>query len=227
LSVFAQDKIPQILTKQLLCENKSVHFAHVVNLRSRQGTISDTSGVFSMPVLLNDTLRISAVGFYTKLLPVTDSLLSSLNMRIEIIKQIIQLQDVDIKGLSWKQFKKEIIEMELPFDPMQNYIANNFVDAQQRWMREPPPMTSGIVFTYTTNLGKQREKIRELEQIRQEEKVIERKFNMELIKKVSGLSGEKLEKFGKTCRFEHYWLLYSTEYEIIMRIKWKLKLFKN
>jgi hypothetical protein len=70
--------------------------AHILSEISYYGTTSDTNGKFAMLVKQIDTLRISSVGFVTKLIPIYYDSVDVNNFNIIMEKDTVMLQEVDI-----------------------------------------------------------------------------------------------------------------------------------
>ena len=92
--------------------------AHILSELSYYGTTSDSDGRFSMLIRNNDTLRISNVGFVTKLLPINYDSINFNNYLIMMEKDTIMLQEVDVfPYLDYNTVKKIVSEIpvEKPF----------------------------------------------------------------------------------------------------------------
>ena len=70
--------------------------AHILSEISYYGTTSDTNGKFAMLVKKIDTLRISSVGFVTKLIPIYYDSVDVNNFNIIMEKDTVMLQEIDI-----------------------------------------------------------------------------------------------------------------------------------
>ncbi|WKX77236.1 hypothetical protein [Zobellia laminariae] len=63
----------------------------IVNLNSKESTITDSSGLFTIEVRLRDSLRIMAVQYLKKEIVITDSIFNENFVAINLIENIINL----------------------------------------------------------------------------------------------------------------------------------------
>ena len=69
---------------------------HILSEVSYYGTTSDFNGRFSMLIRNNDTLRISSVGFVTKIISVDYDSINTNNFEIVMQRDTIMLQEIDV-----------------------------------------------------------------------------------------------------------------------------------
>ena len=70
--------------------------AHILSELSHYGTISDLNGKFQIPIRKNDTLRISSVGFVTKIIDVNCDIIDLNDFEILMERDTVMLQEVDV-----------------------------------------------------------------------------------------------------------------------------------
>src|SRR4030043_503750 len=58
-------------------DHEPVQFAHIINVTTGHGNISDTLGYFTILVQRSDLISISAIGYYNYSFQIADSLLTS------------------------------------------------------------------------------------------------------------------------------------------------------
>ena len=81
LTSYAQDTIKKVSKVQLrgrvtsITDKKPLESAHILNLNSVEGTITNSKGLFSIPAVANDTILISYIGFQSIKLKITNDLL--------------------------------------------------------------------------------------------------------------------------------------------------------
>ncbi|WP_214612025.1 carboxypeptidase-like regulatory domain-containing protein [Zobellia barbeyronii] len=68
----------------------------IVNLNSKESTITDSSGLFTIEVRLRDSLRIMAVQYLKKEIVITDSIFNENFVAINLIENIINLNEVTV-----------------------------------------------------------------------------------------------------------------------------------
>jgi hypothetical protein len=97
LSLKAQNKYFPIKGSIVSADSLSpIPDAHILSEISYYGTTSDTNGKFAMLVKQIDTLRISSVGFVTKLIPIYYDSVDVNNFNIIMEKDTVMLQEIDI-----------------------------------------------------------------------------------------------------------------------------------
>ena len=69
---------------------------HILSELSHYGTTSDLDGKFQIPIRKNDTLRISSVGFVTKIIAVSYDAIDANNFEILMERDTLMLQEVDV-----------------------------------------------------------------------------------------------------------------------------------
>ncbi len=69
---------------------------HILSEKSYYGATSDYDGKFSMLIRKNDSLRISSIGFVTKIISVDYDSINTNNFEITMERDTIMLQDVDV-----------------------------------------------------------------------------------------------------------------------------------
>lgn len=176
---------------------------HVINIKSHQGDVSDTLGIFLLPVHVSDTLLIRNIAFRDTLVAVTSILR---NRYIILQRKLYPLKEarVFVWGSSYNDFKEAFIEM-----PMQQTLGASMGFPQQDPEYVPMEMdekavksaallfTSPITFFYQNfnKRAKSARKVYWLERDRVKHEIFEGIVNAENLSEISGLSGPKLLEF--------------------------------
>ena len=80
-------------------ENKNVlSAAHVLNLNTVQGTITNDKGFFELPTRVNDTILVSYLGFSSIKVKVTNDLLKGNELEIALYEKPEEIKEVIIKS---------------------------------------------------------------------------------------------------------------------------------
>lgn len=205
-------------------ENNPIVFAHVVNKLRGHATITDSTGYFIIPVVYKDSLRISSIGFQTKLIFIKDrSSRDSLFHIIKMTKKTYDLATVNIYELRWQVFKAEFMEETVKEDKTAMRISNwmaHLVPSDELRMIFQASRGVGFSINYKTKADKSRKKVAEMEKKYQ---LIAPKYNDKMIKSITGLKDEEIYKFIEFCNFDDAFLMNATEYEIMeeILIRWK------
>jgi len=176
---------------------------HVINIRTNQGDVSDTLGIFQLLVVQSDTLLIRNIAFRDTLLTVASI---SRNRHIVIHRRYYELKEarVFVWGSSYTDFKEAFIGM-----PMQQTLAASMDLPQQDPEYVPTEMdekavrsaglllTSPITFFYQNfnKKAKSARKVYWMERNREKIEMFEAIVNGENLYVITGLSGPKLLEF--------------------------------
>ncbi len=119
ISSHAQNKYFPLRGRVISADSLSpIPNAHILSELSYYGTTSDFNGKFSMLIRNNDSLRISSIGFSTKVLNLNYDSIDVNNFEIILERDTIILQEIDIfPNLDYHTVKKIISEIpvEKPF----------------------------------------------------------------------------------------------------------------
>ncbi len=97
ISLHAQNKYFPLKGKVLSSDSLSpIPDVHILSEKSYYGATSDYDGKFSMLIRRNDSLRISSVGFVTKIISVYYDSINTNNFEITMERDTIMLQEIDV-----------------------------------------------------------------------------------------------------------------------------------
>ena len=118
-TLHAQNKYFPLKGKVLSSDSLSpIPDVHILSEKSYYGTTSDYDGKFSMLIRNNDSLRISSVGFVTKIISVDYDSINTNNFEITMERDTIMLQEIDVFPYLDNHRVEEIIRqipVEKPF----------------------------------------------------------------------------------------------------------------
>ncbi len=213
-----------LISGQVLNEtnNTPVPGVTISNTTAGKATASDGIGEFSIQVNQSDTLLFTALGFHNFSLPVSDSLLAVV-ARQDFIEVMLKEKSYELESVNViayrdaEAFKKAIIEVQLPEEETRQPIK---IPGSYDGPRKPP-QPSGPISFITQKIGKNarfEKKLREIKENYQRDKVVNSKFNRDLIAELTGLQDKQLDDFMLYCELEDKFLLTSTEYDILVAI---------
>jgi hypothetical protein len=213
------DNIFQYKGRVVDSENNPIAFAHVINLRRKNNTITDSSGYFRILVVVKDTLRITGIGFATKYIavdrkPISDTLTNT----IKLEKKVYDLPTVNVYELRWQIFKAEFMEQKVEEDKTSKRISSwmtNLVPSDELRLMFQGGRGVGFTIPYKSKAERSKRKVARLEK---KYAAISPKFNDKLITSLTGLQGKEIYKFLQYCNFNEEFLIQSSEYEIIIAI---------
>jgi len=76
----------------------SVESIHVLNTKTKKGTISNQYGLFKIPVAVNDTLVFEGIQFKIQKIVVTQKMINTKSFEVTLIQKINELAVVEIKN---------------------------------------------------------------------------------------------------------------------------------
>lgn len=201
---------------------KPVAFATIVNIKKSTAVLSDTAGYFHFTILKSDILKISAIGYRTANIIFSDSTYSKTKIyRIPLIEKTYEIAKVDIYQARWKDFEYEFANIDIKKDETQERIKDWFqsIISTQDLALITSAAAIGIPIYFKSKSEKQREIVAEFEKKDQEDRIIEKKFNKQIVAQITGLKIDETEKFIIYCNFNRLFLLSANEYEIATEIK--------
>ena len=131
-----------------------------------------------------------------------------------------QIANVDIYEARWKDFEFEFIHTEAEDTETKDKIEKWFhslIDPKELALLTASA-SIGIPINYKTKADKQRIKVEELKKRDAENKIIEMKYNPELVTELTGLNNTETIRFMRFCNFSREFLLYSNDYDIILEV---------
>lgn len=177
--------------------------SHVINMNTHQGSVTDSLGIFRMPVRTNDTLLIRNIAFHDALVPARILLLQ----RYVIMKRkYYQLEEARIFewGSTYGDFRRAIVQMPTPQTlgetmglPRQDpdYIP---FEMNEEVIKSPAFLISSPISFFYYNFSKAARSARKVYWLKKN-RLKQEKFDEILepanITAMTGLEGEKLLQF--------------------------------
>lgn len=200
--------------------DKPVSDAHIMNPGLSIGTTTDSLGFFTIYMRRNDSLIISVLA-HEKLHFVLPAFWPSTeyNKTIFIREISYMIDEVDIHGLgSYEQFKQKVLNARPPVPPEERtrqYINRMAAEEAVAWDK----VRVGFNFSMKTKEERSKKKLEKILAEIEKRKTIEKKFNMQIVGELTGLSGKELGKFMAYCNLPEDFLLVSSEYVILKAVK--------
>lgn len=225
---------PPLITGRIInCKNHyGVGYAQIYNESRRQGYITDSLGYFSSSVQIGDTIAILSLGYLSKVVVITDSLINS-RLVIRICPRSYPIEEVEVEmPRTYKQLKKAILAYQPEEFKVEGVPEGKPIDVPL--LLDTTYLKSGgfaifhpVSFLYYNLSKKEKTKRKAFYLQKQEEQrpAIEKKYNREIVKEFTGLEGDELTNFIGYCNFSHQFLYESTALEIIQAIDEKYKLY--
>lgn len=200
--------------------DKPIAFATVVKTAYSVGTISDTLGYFALPLRIGELVKISAIGFIPEYVYVRDSMVrqGTYFKNIKLQTEYYKLAEINIYDIRWQEFKKTILEMEIPDNRAE--IINEWVNSalSEDFVSGLRATTPGIPINLRSKYDKQRILVAHLESDKERQRKANRKVYY-LANRYTGLKDKELMRFVNFCRFSTDYILSNNDYDITIRIK--------
>jgi hypothetical protein len=201
-----------------------VPLATIVNKNRQFTALSDTAGVFSMDAGRSDTLYISTIGFYPISVIVSDTL--TWQMRIPEIKlknKVYELASFSItEKPTYQQFKHKILQDVLPRVQDLKSEKTKIAPIIRRKVDPIPEYgISGALTALYMAFSKEGEGVRRAEKakdVKITNRIINPKYNREIINSITGLSGNVLEEFMVFCQPSDVFLRSANDYDIYKEV---------
>jgi hypothetical protein len=213
-----------------------IPLVHIYNERTHKTGVSDTIGNFRLKVKNGDTLVFSAIGYFLKTIYITDSLLREETVLIELSPRIYKISEATVYALgTYEQFKQKVLALKLPetkTDKLRKYLRDlsKKTGKEVKYQQEMDKLTQGGVLFSVPILSPEEKEMIKLKKILEKEKVqkiINEKFNREIVADLTGLKEEDLTEFIVFCNFSEKFLLETNQYDILVKVLEKLELYKK
>ncbi len=203
--------------------DQAIPFVTVTNLTYHTGAVTDEEGFFFIRFGKEDTLEISAVGYEKQQLYFGDTATASYHeLVVTLSEKTYALENVTVFAYKDEYaFKKALLaldESDLPKAPSKISIPGAYNGP--RTEKRPSIVRSPVSFLFDrlSRHAKEERKAQEVAQEYEYRKTLDKKYNKDMIGKITGLKDNKLDEFMAYCRLEDAFVEKSNNYEIIVAI---------
>lgn len=197
-----------------------IPFAHITNLTKGLRTVSDSSGLFSVPAKAGDSLRISSVSYGQKDI-VVPAEPGGKRLLIQLAPNVYELDEVVVNRFpSEREFTQSLLTMDLPEEKGPDMRLPDNMSFGGRPANEGAPTISfgGGISGLAGKFSKKergRAFMAEMEVKDARKAMIHTKYNREIVKGITGLEDEdQLDAFMQYCVLPENFLYEASEYEI-------------
>lgn len=212
-----------------------IPFAHIFNESQRRGFITNEKGEFQIPVNPGDTLIVSALGYYPKVVFLSEANMERENM-VRLTPQLYEIGEVSVLAFrNYDDFKRKFLALELPNTPTDR-LKNNLTliarkEAKQadyeRQVKEILEQPGIKFFSASVPIYSREERqLQNFAKVLEKEgrqRVIDKKYNRDIIYEITHLSQDEITEFMGFCNFSEEYLLEASEYDILVKIEEKFK----
>jgi len=201
---------------------KALSAAHILNLNSVVGTITNDKGFFELTAIANDTVLVSFVGFESIKLKVTNDLLKgnelviSLNEKPEEVKEVI-IKSTQLIG---------VLEVDLKQVPVDKYTRIHINGLPQTYEIGKPKKSSSsvlgkilnpvdVVYNLFGNKPKQLKKLQKLKKEDDLRKMLAGKFDREVMMEYLEMDKQQLTNLLTDCNYSEYFIKKASDLQLI------------
>lgn len=224
-----KDTIPQNEVYSLkgkiisITDKKPLQSAHIVNLNSVKGTITNNSGQFEIPASVNDTIFISYIGFQSIKLRITNDLLKGNELEIAIHEKIININEVTIKShvligvlvIDAKNVPKDSYSrIHINGLPQAYEIGNSYSNSYGTGLGA---IFNPVDFWYNKFGKKPKEmsRLRKLKEGEQMRNMMEQKYSREIMMDYLDMSRKELNDLLTECNYSNRFINKASDLQII------------
>ncbi len=233
IKVVSQVKPTDTLTSNLIIplrgqvisnlDKKPLKGAHLFNLNSVIGTITNDEGKFEIKTSVQDTIYISYLGFQSIKLKITNDLLKGNELVIELHEKAEQIEEVVVK--SHKLIG--VLEIDAKNVPKDKYARIHIIGLPQTYevgVRQRKKFNSPldalfrpIDFVYNM-FGKKPKQLKKLKKLRDEDSLramLEKKYNRELMMEYLDMNAQELTDLLNECNYSDYFIRQASDLQLI------------
>lgn len=200
---------------------KALSAAHVLNLNSVVGTITNEKGVFELTAKANDTVLVSYLGYESIKLKVTNDLLKgtelviALNQKPEEVREIIikstkliGVLEIDIKQVPKDRFNRIHI----------NGLPQTYEVGRPQKISSPIAKLLNPVDLVYGLFGKKPKQLAKLQKLKKEDdlrKMLAGKFDREVMMEYLEMDRQQLTKLLADCDYSEYFIKKASDLQMI------------
>ncbi|MFK8060134.1 MAG: carboxypeptidase-like regulatory domain-containing protein [Polaribacter sp.] len=230
LSLFSQKDSLQVrnLKGQIIhAENKKpLSAAHVLNLNTVRGTITDDKGFFELPTKVNDTILVSYLGFSSIKLKITNDLLKGNELLIALYEKPEEIKEVVIKSTQLIG----VLEVDIKMVPKDRFtrikingLPQTYEVGKPRGKNFSSPIAAlfqPVDFLYNL-FGKKPNQLKKLKKLKKEDnlrKMLAGKFDREVMMEYLQMDRQELTELLTDCNYSEYFIKKASDLQMIEAI---------
>ena len=203
--------------------NKVLSAAHILNLNSVEGTITNDKGFFKIPTTVNDTILVSFLGYESIKLKITNDIVKNVELEIALYEKSQEIKEVVIK--STKLIGVLEIDMKnAPKDRFTRIHINGLPQTYEIGKPKTKSLTSPIAaifkpvdFVYNL-FGKKPKQLKKLQKLKKEDdlrKMLAGKFDREVMMEYLEMDSQELNELLEDCNYSEYFIRKASDLQLI------------
>lgn len=204
-------------------DKKPLAGAHVYNMNSVKGTITNNDGSFAIPTKVNDTIFLSHLGFQSVKIKITNDLLKGNELEISLFEKAESLAVVNVKSTDLIG----VLEIDAKNVPQDKYARIHINGLPQTYEVGKPSKRSyssvtGAIFNPIDFLhekfGKNPKELKKLKQMKEDDELrdmLDQKVDRELMLQYMDLSKEEFDELLNNCNYSDYFIQTASDIQVI------------
>ena len=200
---------------------KALSAAHILNLNSVKGTITDDKGFFEVSAIANDTVLVSYLGFESIKLKVTNDLLKGNELVIALNEKPEEIKEVVIKSTKLIG----VLEVDIKQVPVDKFTRIHISGLPQTYEVGKPQKTKSLISKILNpvdqvyNLfGKKPNQLKKLQKLKKEDdlrKMLAGKFDREVMMEYLEMDSQELTQLLSDCNYSEYFIKKASDLQLI------------
>lgn len=200
---------------------KPLSAAHILNLNSVVGTITNEKGMFDLVAQANDTVLVSFLGYASIKLKVTNDLLKGNEVVISLEEKPEEVKEVVIKSTELIG----VLEVDIKQVPKDRYTRIHISGLPQTYeVGKPQKISSPIakllnpvdlIYNHFGNKPKQLKKLKKLKKEDDLRKMLAGKFDREVMMEYLEMDRSELNKLLSDCNYSEYFIKKASDLQLI------------
>ncbi len=204
-------------------DKKPLSGAHIFNMNSIKGSVTNSEGYFEIPTRANDTIFLSHLGFQSVKIKITNDLLKGNELEIALYEKAELIDEVKVKTIQLIG----VLEIDAKNVPQDKYTRIHINGLPQTYeVGKPRQKTYSspidaifhpVDFVYNL-FGKNPKQLRKLKQMKEDDSVramLDSKINRELMLEYLELSREELNDLLNDCNYSEYFVKTASDIQVI------------
>lgn len=200
---------------------KALSAAHVLNLNSVRGTITNEKGFFELTTKANDTVLVSYTGFESIKLKITNDLLKGNELEIGLNEKPQKVKEIIIRSAKLIG----VLEVDVKMVPQDKFTRIHLNGLPQTYeVGRPQKISSPIAkllnpIDMVYNLfGKKPKQLKKLQKLKKEDdlrKMLAGKFDREVMMEYLEMDRQELTKLLSDCDYSEYFIKKASDLQMI------------
>ncbi|MEN8818272.1 MAG: carboxypeptidase-like regulatory domain-containing protein [Polaribacter sp.] len=202
---------------------RSLSAAHILNLNTVVGTITNDKGFFELPTRTNDTILVSYLGFASIKLKITNDLLKGNELVIALYEKPEEVREVIINSMELIGVLEVDIK-QVPKDKFTRIHINGLPQTYEVGKPKEKDFSSPLAalfqpvdFLYSL-FGKKPKQLKKLQKLKKQDdlrKMLAGKFDREVMMEYLEMDSQELSELLSDCNYSEYFIKKASDLQMI------------